>query len=298
MVRFRYLFHPFSILTCLARSSALFNTVACLAAFHFALCHHRRRAMLALALSTVLSLYSVTLLVPLVFLLLEGTPLKKRTLVASIWNFASFLCFWSSLSWWISAIPVPSPENWFGSIKDFVLYATPIGCNCFVSDLRPNLGLAWYLFVEMFDHFRSFFLVVFQLHIFIYMAPAAIKFKSDPVLLAAFLTAVPSIFKPYPVLADSVLLLTFVSFVGEGILKKSVMMPIYLFAMVGFSLIGPINWHYWIQQGSGNANFFYATTLFYNGSHIFLVLDVVYQWMIREIERMNPGADLSTVYQY
>jgi phosphatidylinositol glycan class U len=150
----------------------------------------------------------------------------------------------------------------------------------------------------MFDHFRPFFLAVFQLHIFIYVAPAAIKFKSDPIILAAFLAAVPSIFKPYPVLADSVLLLTFISFVGEGILKKSAMVPLYLFALVAFSLIGPINWHYWIQQGSGNANFFYATTLLYNGSHIFLVLDVVYQWMHREIERSNSGVDLSTIYQY
>lgn len=31
-----------------------------------------------------------------------------------------------------------------------------------VSDLTPNVGMWWYFFTEMFEHFRSFFLGVFQ----------------------------------------------------------------------------------------------------------------------------------------
>lgn len=31
-----------------------------------------------------------------------------------------------------------------------------------VSDLAPNVGMWWYFFTEMFDHFRAFFLGVFQ----------------------------------------------------------------------------------------------------------------------------------------
>ena len=31
-----------------------------------------------------------------------------------------------------------------------------------VSDLTPNVGLNWYFFTEMFDHFRSFFVGAFQ----------------------------------------------------------------------------------------------------------------------------------------
>lgn len=31
-----------------------------------------------------------------------------------------------------------------------------------VSDLTPNVGLSWYFFTEMFDHFRKFFTGVFQ----------------------------------------------------------------------------------------------------------------------------------------
>lgn len=46
-----------------------------------------------------------------------------------------------------------------------------------ISDLKPNIGLAWYFFIEMFDHFRAFFLVVFALHPLLYVAPFTIAYK-------------------------------------------------------------------------------------------------------------------------
>lgn len=46
-----------------------------------------------------------------------------------------------------------------------------------VPDYTPNLGVFWYFFAEMFEHFRSFFLVVFQMNIFLYAVPLAIRFK-------------------------------------------------------------------------------------------------------------------------
>jgi len=197
----RYLFHPFAIMTCMARSSALFNTVALLAATHFALCHARRRSMAMLALACLLSLYPIALFIPLSMLLLESQPgLRKRTVVAAGWNFTSFLALWAGVSWSLSGIPAPSLTDLWRPVKDFLLYATPLGCNCMVSDLRPNIGLAWYLFVEMFDHFRSFFLAVFQLNVFVFLVPASLKFRSDPLILLALLTSIHSIFKPYPTL--------------------------------------------------------------------------------------------------
>lgn len=35
-----------------------------------------------------------------------------------------------------------------------------------VTDLTPNVGMWWYFFTEMFDHFRVFFRGVFQVSIF------------------------------------------------------------------------------------------------------------------------------------
>lgn len=47
-----------------------------------------------------------------------------------------------------------------------------------IPDLTPTIGLGWYFFIEMFDHFRSFFVGVFQLHILSYLAPLTYAFRS------------------------------------------------------------------------------------------------------------------------
>ena len=44
-------------------------------------------------------------------------------------------------------------------------------------DLMPNTGLWWYFFTEMFDYFRPFFLMVFSVHLIIYVVPICLKFQ-------------------------------------------------------------------------------------------------------------------------
>ncbi len=46
-----------------------------------------------------------------------------------------------------------------------------------LTDLAPNIGLWWYFFIEMFDHFRSFFLLAFNVHLASYTIPLSIKFR-------------------------------------------------------------------------------------------------------------------------
>lgn len=47
----------------------------------------------------------------------------------------------------------------------------------FVPDLSPNIGLWWYFFIEIFDHFRDFFLLTFNVHIASYSFPLTIKYR-------------------------------------------------------------------------------------------------------------------------
>ena len=46
-----------------------------------------------------------------------------------------------------------------------------------VPDLTPNIGLFWYFFTEAFEHFRVFFLCVFQINAFIYVLPLSVRFR-------------------------------------------------------------------------------------------------------------------------
>ncbi|WAR11372.1 PIGU-like protein [Mya arenaria] len=52
-----------------------------------------------------------------------------------------------------------------------------------VPDLTPNLGVFWYFFTEMFEHFRPFFICVFQINAFLFTVPLAIKLKDHPIFL-------------------------------------------------------------------------------------------------------------------
>ena len=50
------------------------------------------------------------------------------------------------------------------------------------------------------------------------------------------------------------------------------------------SIAGPVTWYLWIHTGSANANFFFAITLTYCLSQIFLLLDVSHSYIIHQYD--------------
>ncbi|KAG6810681.1 hypothetical protein H0H92_010769 [Tricholoma furcatifolium] len=89
------------------------------------------------------------------------------------------------------------------------------GASLTLPDLTPNTGLWWYFFTEMFDHFRPFFLMVFSVHLLIYIAPICIKFQYDPLYAAFLLIGVLGTFKAYPTLSDPGLFLSMIAVFPE-----------------------------------------------------------------------------------
>ena len=89
-------------------------------------------------------------------------------------------------------------------------------CSLTVQDLTPNVGLFWYFFTEVFEHFRLFFLCVFQINAFIYTLPLSIRFRSEFIasekaILFKFVNP-PSLPSPSPIPPSlSFFLLLFVS---------------------------------------------------------------------------------------
>jgi phosphatidylinositol glycan class U len=76
-------------------------------------------------------------------------------------------------------------------------------CSLNVPDLRPNVGLFWYFFTEMFENFRLLFTCAFQINAtLLYLVPLTFRLHGEPMLLAASLTALTAIFKSYPSLGD------------------------------------------------------------------------------------------------
>merc|ERR1719181_1056788 len=44
-----------------------------------------------------------------------------------------------------------------------------------VQDLTPNVGLFWYIFIEVFDRYRSMFLLAFHSHLLLYPVPIFLR---------------------------------------------------------------------------------------------------------------------------
>ncbi|KAJ2766535.1 hypothetical protein IWQ57_004320, partial [Coemansia nantahalensis] len=165
-----------------------------------------------------------------------------------------------------------------------------------VVDLQPNVGLFWYFFIEIFDEFRSFFIVVFQLTALAFAVPVSWRFRQDPLFACTILVGVVSALKSYPAWGDLALFLGLLP-VFEDLLKYLQ----YTFLSANLLLYGiglaPVFWHLWIEQGSGNANFFYAATLVYVFGQITLLFDLGTAMLRRDLDIHRPDARASVVVQ-
>jgi GPI-anchor transamidase subunit U len=120
--------------------------------------------------------------------------------------------------------------------------------------LVPYLGLFWYFFTEMFDHFRLFFTYVFQMNTLIYAIPLTIRLRNQPIVNIIVQIGLLSVLKSYPNVGETGY---YLSFCGSG---------------------------------GGNANFYFAITIVYSVRQIFLLVDILYSHLKREFIMIN-GSD-------
>ncbi|KAG8517872.1 Phosphatidylinositol glycan anchor biosynthesis class U protein, partial [Galemys pyrenaicus] len=150
-----------------------------------------------------------------------------------------------------------------------------------VPDLTPNIGLFWYFFAEMFEHFSLFFVCVFQINVFFYTIPLAIKLKEHPIFFMFIQIAIISIFKSYPTVGDVALYMAFFP-VWNHLYRFLRNIFVLTCIIIVCSLLFPVLWHLWIYAGSANSNFFYAITLTFNVGQILLISDYFYAFLRRE----------------
>ncbi|KAJ5408988.1 hypothetical protein N7509_002871 [Penicillium cosmopolitanum] len=285
-----FLFNPFTIATCLARSTSVFTTSGILFAVSNAVGGNSVNAMLALGFASYLSLYPALLFIPLVLVCydqrLESSK-KSPKAVGYVLQHAAILAAsvvgLLALSYLIT-----------GNFWEFI--SATYGFHLLVPDLTPNVGLWWYFFIEMFDSFREFFIGVFWLHLASYVGGLTARLRRQPLFVIASLLGVFAIFKPYPSISDASLYFA--------------MLPLYrhLFPLMRYtffaisailysSLLGPAFYHLWIYAGSGNANFFYAITLVWSLGLSILLADSIFSALRDEWEQDHPEEQGTEVKQ-
>ncbi|KAL5281335.1 PIGU family protein [Megaselia abdita] len=146
-----------------------------------------------------------------------------------------------------------------------------IGFSIQSKNLQPNVGLYWYFFTEMFDHFRFLFLSSFQINATIlYIVPLTLRLKRDPTILFIVLLGIITVFKPYPKIPEFCIVLSVLPIFKT--FKKYMVhdFVVFSFFMISLSLL-PSLWYLWIHTGAANANFFFGATLAFCTGQVFFV---------------------------
>ncbi|XP_023017111.1 phosphatidylinositol glycan anchor biosynthesis class U [Leptinotarsa decemlineata] len=262
-----FLFNPFTLLSCAGHSTTVFHNL-----FLSLLLLSMVQGIpivcgIFLALCSSVSFYPVVLVIP-VFLYFSNVHNStfKALFTVKIFLLSAFLivAFCTDL------------------LQDFGYLKNVYGCILTVPDLQPNIGLFWYFFTEMFDHFRELFIFAFQINASVlYLVPLSIKFRKQPFLLTVAVLFLISIFKSYPSIGD----------VGFVFSLLPCFTHLFKYSQQGFLVgvillvstsLAPIVWYLWIYCNSANANFYFGVTLAFAIAQIFLLTDLLFAQVKRE----------------
>lgn len=299
-----YLFNPYILFNTVAQTTTVFSNLCLAASFLFMAKGNRWGLCVTISFATLQSLYPIVLIVPAAICVGYHTlPMKKplkstkakvigpvkldiyqkllpkslrsvnsahwiTSMATTIGLFCIMLAFFLFLSCHLSG-----GWEFLHSVYGFMLL---------VPDLRPNIGLFWYFFTEMFEHFRLLYLWAFQMNaLILYLLPLSLRTRRDPILLAASLTGITAMFKSYPSLGDVGFYLSLLP-MWAHIFPYLQQGFIVLAAFIITSVLGPTVWHLWIYSRSANANFYFGVGLAFAIAQIFLITDILLSYTKRE----------------
>lgn len=306
-----YLFNPFTIAVCVGGSTSSIEHMLVFLCLYGAAAGKIPLAGFGWAMATHLSMYPVFLFIPIAFLLANGAdspPSKLFKLSETVdsaverdssdqkdgkettkpvskelqkppwlssrrkWVVVLKLVLWSAISWVcilrlckLALLGRSSLVNMWIETHKYMLT---------VDDLTPNLGLFWYFFTEVFDFFRTFFLMVFHANIIFMVPPLTIRLHHRPIFLAFIITAICSMVKSYPTVGDAAL---YMGLMALCIHELSDLQYFYLLlnGYILITVLGPVMYNLWIFRGTGNANFYFAINLVYATLQTVLIVESV-----------------------
>lgn len=187
-----YLFNPYIVLNCVGLTTTVFTNLLFSATLYSMIKRSKLGCCILISFLTLQGLYPACLMVPATIYVVKDLTDKSKiikTTVTMITLFTGIVGFLFYLSYLIMG-----NLNFVGNTIGFILT---------VPDLRPNIGLYWYFFTEMFEHFRWLFIASFQINVgLLYIVPLALRLRKDPMLLAFTYLAIGAIFKSYPCIGD------------------------------------------------------------------------------------------------
>lgn len=156
-----------------------------------------------------------------------------------------------------------------------------------IDSLRPNSGMLWYLFSQVFPGFTPLIKITFQLTLMTFWPACAIKFQKDPIFMFFMLFGSQMILKGYPSVADYALFFGLLMSQAR-LFERARVLFIALFVAAGVYVLKMQIWRYWIELPGFNVNFYYIFTLIWNAVLIVILLDVLAAYNKHQIYIYNP----------
>lgn len=143
-----------------------------------------------------------------------------------------------------------------------------------IDSLRPNSGLTWYLFAQVFPAFTPILKITFQLTLMVFWPACALKFRSDPLFMFLMLTGSQMVLKGYPSVSDYALFFG-VLMTQAHLFERARVLFIALFVAAALFILQMQIWRYWIEVPGFNANFYYIFTLIWNAVLVIIQMDLL-----------------------
>lgn len=271
MIAAFYLFNPLLVLTNISKSTLIFTNFFVVETIHqIVVSRNWKRAMVALGVATYLSLTpAVFLLVLLLALGKSVLSLDNATLVRATALYVAVVAFLIT----VSVVMLHGSTNFISLCYGTVLLHAQI---------TPNMGLWWYIFTEMFDFFRPFYVGLFNVYTLLFIVPFTLRFlEVAPNAGDSFLAVVITYFwlsftKSYPSLGDLGFGLAFLPIFRNTVLPHCKYAYLAGVVLLVCLVLAPIFYYSWIVLGSGNSNFFYSITLSWGVAHIIIIMDLIW----------------------
>ena len=156
-------------------------------------------------------------------------------------------------------------------------FAEPHGA-LLMRDLRPTVGMEWYLLAEAFERHRAYFCFVVAVHPLLYVLPLTVALAQRGAQFTAMtLVYVAAIFRGFPTLGDVALPIALAAVHWHVIAARvrSRVLPAAVAAALA-SCMMPVMWHLWRERTSGNANFFFFQNMIYTMAHGIVLVELLH----------------------
>lgn len=277
-----YMFNPFTLLTSFAKSTYLINNLIITSCFSCLMKDQIDISIILLSISTYLTYYSWYLLIPILYYIYQNDK-RIMSIIRSVSLFILSISILFGVSYKLS-------NNSFNFIN--LCYLTIIQ----LKKIKPNLGLWWYFFTEIFSSFRTFYLTIFNLYSFMFVLPLSIRFiikgnKKNILFVIWIIIGIINFGKPYPILADYSLFYSNI-FLFKPYFKYLKFNPIVSYCALFVVLLqSPSFYIVWMVLSSGNANFFYAISLTLGVVQVIVLSDFIWAFLQDEYYKIHQNND-------